>query len=209
MKNKWFIIIFLFFYISQSHAAMTRWEMTFFDDEGDAVGDGFFTYDLSVENRVTTQTGIGTENNEYFFHSVIMEAHVSIVSIPFTWSFDYQYTPDPYYSYWFYDEVEPITNNPGQIGLASRYTASTTFYREGDWLFGPGNSKNIDIIFDGVFESDFVSGSFSAHRLGWGMWEATKVPIPGAIWLFGTALIGLAGCHRFRSGLIGQMVVSQ
>jgi hypothetical protein len=90
------------------------------------------------------------------------------------------------------------------------------------WIYDPTNNKGAGVsgfsgsplIFNGAIQGIQVSGNISAIGAeNWGLsftdadvaWinaqrDALLVPIPGAVWLFGSGLLGLMGWRKFRKG---------
>ena len=79
-------------------------------------------------------------------------------------------------------------------------------------LEGTGNSRtdNLSFTVDGVTLADFDS-LFSAHAAGFfagSLPPPNPVPVPAAVWLFGSGLLGLFGIARHRSFVNRERVFS-
>ena len=96
--------------------------------------------------------------------------------------------------------VDPLFNIGGwEIALSS----SVIDYEDADYLFlsGTGTVRCIDLELCAGFSDTAMSWNLSAQAAG-GTYSmvVTTVPVPAAVWLFGTGLIGLAGVARRKRG---------
>ena len=63
----------------------------------------------------------------------------------------------------------------------------------GQWLQNPNQFNNLGFAATDVsYTLDTGSNDYST----WAVWEVSEVPIPAAVWLFGSGLIGLIGIAR-------------
>ena len=97
--------------------------------------------------------------------------------------------------------------NPDSIDIF--ITVGNTVYTSGDHYLNNGNS--LLLFNDGDFHQldyhssdeqfdSYVDGFWGSDFIGeWNYAELTPVPVPAAVWLFGSGLIGLIGVARRKS----------
>ncbi len=57
------------------------------------------------------------------------------------------------------------------------------------------DGSGVDIDGDGILGTKMATGPFVAHSIGF---AGTAIPVPAAVWLFGSGLLGLLGVARRR-----------
>ena len=106
------------------------------------------------------------------------------------------------YSIEWMDLTSPITNMHFHLGAAGT-PGGVTLGIPGPWT---SPQLGVGILLNDLQETDLLSGDWyvNVHTQNFGGGEirgqvmASMVPVPAAIWLFGTALIGLVGIARKR-----------
>ena len=101
---------------------------------------------------------------------------------------------DSVLSAWDFSATGYTTGDP--VYLSLEVGGGQMFYDLDVWNFdGAGWAKylNTDLAYDNQFAS-FVANDFSGYAIS----GLTPIPVPAAVWLFGTGLVALAGLARRR-----------
>ncbi len=204
------IIILLVFwsFLASVHAAPVRWNIEFqneYSDTNPNAGNGFFTYDPETEDTVTWFTFGGYDpvsgpygieqsikvNTLVTFDMTILGGRFTNGSASF---------PNEYGAHWWLDDIGDVHHGPGAIretaGHPPGFSNGKGFSesRDESWGFGDGHF-GLYIGFGDDINASNASGYWLSYSSpGAGTWTATRVnavPIPGAIPLFSSGLLGL------------------
>jgi hypothetical protein len=104
--------------------------------------------------------------------------------------------------------IYSFTVDAGQLGghILWDWSASTDIDIVNVWdvwtLFGETSYTSTDIDGDGIPGIGFIDGPFATIPFSANFDFSTTVPIPAAIWLFGSGLVGLIGVARLKKARI-------
>lgn len=109
---------------------------------------------------------------------------------------------------WYNGNGDYVTS--GSAGASSgteasgfMYTDLTTYLAAGSYLIAVGGSC-VDLVDCGPYQirTKIADGStITAYGTGWHELTVTSVPVPGAVWLFGSALMGFVGIGRRKHAI--------
>lgn len=85
----------------------------------------------------------------------------------------------------------------GTAGSGFLYTDLTTYLAQGSYLIAMGGSC-VNLQDCGPYR-DSLTGGAKSWGTGWHELTVTSVPVPGAVWLFGSALMGFVGLGRRKA----------
>ena len=77
------------------------------------------------------------------------------------------------------------------------YADLTTYLAAGSYLIAVGGSC-VDVVDCGPYRTNLTTGAIS-YGNAWHELTVTSVPVPGAVWLFGSALMGFVGIGRRKA----------
>ena len=188
--------------VASVQAAPVLWNIQFQSTfpENQNAGSGFFTYDPETEDTISwfTYGGFDPLSGPYGIEESIKVDTL----ITFDWTIlgtHYYSEQTQFGSHWWNDDIGNIHHTPGAIAMTGGrppgfsegkgYSES----RYNDYGFGDGHYRYLNIGFNNI-DASSASGSWSLFDNTHGTLTATRVgavPIPGAIPLFSSGLLGL------------------
>jgi hypothetical protein len=163
-------------------ANIKEWQIDFFDEAGELVGEGSFSYDLDTETFVSTEPDFLSEPEGFFVQAALESFSAEILGE--TWNLGDQ----PGNVTWWADSA----NQPGQQSFhRSPEPFINDFWFFGDQFFGEEQFAmyDIEMISKTLWVGDWVQAIATSGTEDFGKWAATlstsTIPIPEPASLFG------------------------
>jgi hypothetical protein len=183
---------------STSHAALVLTIDTYTTDELSLTFGGSFDLDsvgdqpgfLAIKNDWSNNFGIQTE---MFSRDPVVTVNTVLIGglLP---SATYVYNGNMNFmdSIFFGNPLNSSSTSGGDVAFTAGTTVSGSLTLTGLGIFDPTNAATLELV------SGYNDSAADWVRLEAGATAVSPVPVPAALWLFGTALIGLVGFGKCR-----------